>query len=348
VVYAGTGDKGVVYRIAPDGKGAPFFTTKTTHAVSLAFDASGQLLVPGRVFRVDSQGKGFLVLDTPYQEVRALRVDPKGVVYVAAQSPRPSSGGADTTPTFTADTPAPAPTPTVSTEITSISIIDVPVTPQPAGSGGGAADRRGPTGAIYRVLPNGLWDQLWESREDAPYDIAFDADGALLVATGARGKVFRLSGDPLRATLLTRVTAQQATMLHRVGDRTMVATANPGLLLALSSGRAERGTYESDVKDARMVATWGTLSWRAATPPGTRVEMQTRSGNTVVRKCRGVADHQSQRALSAVARGPDRQGRDAGADLGQRRVSATQRAAGSRVADRASGGRRVPETVLDR
>ena len=29
-----------------------------------------------------------------------------------------------------------------------------------------------------------------------------------------------------------------------------------------------------------MVATWGTLSWRASTPAGTRVEVRTRSGNT--------------------------------------------------------------------
>ena len=41
-------------------------------------------------WRVDAQGKGFLLLDTPYQEVKALRVDPKGILYVAAQSGKPS------------------------------------------------------------------------------------------------------------------------------------------------------------------------------------------------------------------------------------------------------------------
>jgi hypothetical protein len=59
-----------------------------------------------------------------------------------------------------------------------------------------------------------------------------------------------------------------------------VVTANPGLLLALSSTRSERGTYESEVRDARMVATWGSISWRASLPSGTRVELSTRSGNT--------------------------------------------------------------------
>ena len=279
VVYAGTGEKGIVYRITPDGKGTPYFSTKTTHATTLAFDQGGQLLVgtgaPGRVFRVEGQGKGFLLLDTTYQEIKTLRVDPKGVIYVAAQSGRPSQGAGDTTPlTITADPTPAAPVPTVSSEITSIAIIDVPVTPQPTSTSGAQGDRRGPTGAVYRVLPDGLWDQLWESRDEAPYDVALDTDGALLVATGGRGKIFRLAGDPMRPTLLTRIAAQQVTTIQRAGTRLLVTTANPGGLFAVSTTRAESGSYESDVKDARMVATWGTVSWHALTPAGTRVEAE--------------------------------------------------------------------------
>ncbi len=283
-VFAATGDKGVVYRITPDGKGAPLVSTKATHATTLAFDATGQLLVgtgsPGRVFRADAQGKAFLLLDTPLQEIKALRLDSRGVLFVAAQSGRPSQGSDSPTLTLPTETPPPAPVPTVSSEITSIAIIDIPITQQPATAQPARDDRRGPTGAVYRVLPDGLWDQLWESRDDAPYDIALEADGGLLVATGSKGKIFRLSGDPMRPTLLTRVTAQQVTMMHRTTSRTLLATANPGQLLAVSASRSEAGSYESDVKDARMVATWGMVSWRATVPAGTRVEVRTRSGNT--------------------------------------------------------------------
>jgi sugar lactone lactonase YvrE len=282
VVYTATGDKGMVYRITPDGKGSEFFSTKTTHALALSFDRAGNLMVgtgsPGRVFRVDGQGKGFLVLDTPYQEVRALRFDDKGVLYTAAQSGRGAQGG--DSGGATAEPPAPAAVPSVSTEITSIAIIDVPVSPQPSASTAAGADRRGPTGAIYRVLPDGLWDLLWESSDDAPYDVVVEPDGALMVATGSKGKIFRLAGDPMRPTLLTRVTAQQAVALHRTAGQTLVATSNPGQLLALSADRASRGTYESEVKDARVVSSWGTIAWRATTPAGARVELQTRSGNT--------------------------------------------------------------------
>ncbi len=284
VVYAATGDKGVVYRITPEGQGSRFFATRTTHAISLAFDGKGQLLVgtgsPGRVFRVDDSGKGFLLLDTSYQEVRSLRVSPDGDIYVATQSGRTAQGGDDRLETTGAEPARPTPIPSVSTEITSIAIIDVPVATQGPSPVPARDDRRGPTGAVYRVTTDGLWDQLWESRDDAPYDVAFEPDGVLLVATGSRGKIYRLAGNPVKPTLLTRVGAEQATMFARNARRTWLVTANPGLVLALSQERADRGTYESDVRDARTVATWGAVLWRATTPSGTRVELYTRSGNT--------------------------------------------------------------------
>src|SRR4051812_31790469 len=37
-LLVGTGDKGVIYRVAPDGKGAPFYDTDETHIISMAID----------------------------------------------------------------------------------------------------------------------------------------------------------------------------------------------------------------------------------------------------------------------------------------------------------------------
>src|SRR6187200_1850052 len=69
-------------------------------------------------------------------------------------------------------------------------------------------------------------------------------------------------------------------MIARGADRTFIATANPGLLMSIASTRATRGTFESEVKDARLVSTWGVVAWRATAPAGTKVEVSTRSGNT--------------------------------------------------------------------
>jgi hypothetical protein len=286
-LYAATGEKGIIYRIGPDGKGSRFYQAKATHATSLAFDRSGNLLVgtesPGRVLRVDPAGKAFVLLDSPFQEIRALRFDDKGMLYVAAVSGRtpPAGGGrpAEGGPDRPASESSPPPIASVSTEITSIAVAD---TPSSSGSSTPPRpDGRSPRGAIYRIAPDGLWDQLWESREDAPYDLIFDAEGRLIVGTGNKGKIYRLEGDPLQPTLLVGAGAQQVTAFYKdAKNRLYFATANPGKLFRLSTTRATRGTYESEPRDAQTVATWGALRWRGSTPNGSAIEISTRTGNT--------------------------------------------------------------------
>ena len=289
-VFAGTGDKGVIHKITPDGKATTFYKTNATHVTALAFDKSGNLLVgtgsPGRVLRVDPEGKAFVLLDSPFQEIRTLRFDDKGTLYVAAISGRPGSGGSTITGSEPIDRPTSDPSrppvPSVSAEITSMSIVDV-------GGGAGSSgstreDRRSPKGAVYRIAPDGIWDQLWESRDDSPYDLIFDQSGALIVGTGSKGKLYRLEGDPLRPALLARAAAQQVTSFYKdAGGRLYYATANPGKLFRMSPQRAPRGTYESETRDAQMVSTWGAISWRGTSPApatGNRIELFTRTGNT--------------------------------------------------------------------
>lgn len=286
-LFVGTGEKGVVYKVTADGKGAAFYQTKATHATALAVDRAGNLLVgtesPGRVLRIDADGKGFMLLDTPFQEIRTLRFDDKGTLFVAAVNGR---AGATLTPSVAVGDPAPAsdpnrapvPTVTVTTEITAVAVVENPGT---AAQTTTRVDARGAKGAVYQIVPDGLWDLLWESREDLPYDLNFDAEKRLIIATGTKGKIFRLEGNPLQPTLLARASAQQVTALyHDARGRLYYATANPGKLYRLSASRAAQGTYESEVRDAQMVSTWGTLSWRGALPAGSKIELATRSGNS--------------------------------------------------------------------
>ena len=44
---------------------------------------------------------------------------------------------------------------------------------------------------VSHSAPDGVWDQVWSSRDDAPYDVALDGQGGLLVATGGKGKIYR-------------------------------------------------------------------------------------------------------------------------------------------------------------
>ena len=110
-------------------------------------------------------------------EIRTLRFDDKGTLYVAAVNGRATSGAAPSVPTDTGagvgqggdPSRAPVPSVSVSTEITAIGVVETPGT---SGSATSRADNRLSKGAIYRIAPDGLWDQLWESKEDSPYDVA--------------------------------------------------------------------------------------------------------------------------------------------------------------------------------
>jgi hypothetical protein len=284
-LYAGTGETGIIYRIAPDGQGKPFYATKAANVMSLAFDAEGRLLAgtdsPGRVFRIERDGKASVMLDSELREIRAIRVAKSGAIYVAAVSGgrpievRPPEAG-------TAAASPRAPVATVTTEITGIAIVDT------SSQGGGDA-KTGPSrapgdsaqGAVYRIQPDGLWDVIWESSEDLPYDLALEGDGALLVGTGGKGKVFRVAGNPPKATLLGRVGAQQVTrILEGNANEHYLATANPGRLVRMGPGRASQGSYQSEVRDAQTVSSWGAISWKAIASAEARVELFTRSGNS--------------------------------------------------------------------
>jgi hypothetical protein len=281
-LFAATGDKGVIYRITPDGKGSPFYRTSTTNVVTLAFAGNGDLLAgtesPGRVFRIDSAGKAFVLLDSPYREIHALRVATDGTIYAAAVNG--GGGGAPAASEVPASEAPRPPVPTVSAEITGVSPIEGPISGSTTTSPGSGSPKRAGRGAIYRIRPDGLWDLFWDAGEDSPFDMLIEPGGSLLVGTGTEGKIFRVAGDPARATLLARAGARQVTaLLREASGRILGATSNPGKLFSLSQEPAKSGSYDSDIRDAGTVASWGVIRWRAALNGG-KIEVATRTGNT--------------------------------------------------------------------
>ena len=282
-LFAATGDKGVIYKISRDGKGARFYKTSATNVVSLAITRSGDLIAgtesPGRVFRIDASGKAFVLLDSPFREIHALRVAPDGTIFAAAVSTAPGGGDDRAADRIPVDAGRP-PVPSVSTEITGMAVVEGPITTGAPQTSPVRAPRRPGRGAIFSIRPDGLWDTVWETDDDAPYDLLIEDNGSLLIGTGTEGKIFRLSGSPTRATLLARAAARQVTaLLREPSGRIIGATSNPGKVFTLSPAPSRKGTYESDVRDAGTVASWGAIRWRSSGRPG-QVQIATRSGNT--------------------------------------------------------------------
>jgi hypothetical protein len=284
-LYVATGNKGVIYRVSPDGRSEVFFRTQTTHVTSLTIDRDGQILAgtesPGRILRITPAGKAFVLLDSPYREIRGLRVDPAGTVFAVALDGKPA----------TAEQPLAAP-PTepsrnvpvasVSTEIMAVTIIDTSAPTQGAPPAQRPPVQPTAKGAVYRIDTLGASEVIWEFRDDSPFDLLLEDGGGLLVATGNAGRLYRLSGEPWRAMLVTRLDAQQVTSILSTGAGTYFATSNPARIIRLDSARASEGQYLSEARDAGTVATWGTLTWRATEGAPGQVRIFTRSGNTGV------------------------------------------------------------------
>ena len=282
-LYAGTGNPGRIYRIRAGAGAELLYDPGTAHVRSLAVDAGGRLFAgtgsPGRVLRIDSNGRAFVLVDTNHDEITSLRLARDGAIFALAAggAPAPVSAGQP------AAAAANAPTPVVTTSVSVTVTASAAAAPAAVPSTGAAAPSTAAGGAVYRIGPDGMWDVIWQSAADTPYDAALDPAGRVIVGTGPDGKIYRVEGLPRTTVLLTRAAARQVTRFAAGPDGQLYyTTANPGTLWRLAANRGGNGTYVSEVLDARTIATWGAIRWRADTPGGSSVQLQTRSGNTSV------------------------------------------------------------------
>ena len=263
-LFVGTGNPGRIYRVAPDGAASLLYDTGATHVRALAIDSAGRLLAgagsPGHLFRIDLDGEAFVLLDSGREEIVSIRVSEDDVMLVTAAGQTSETGGSRSGTAASVASAASATT---------------------AGSAASAIGNSDPGGAVYRIGPDGVWDILWESTEATPYDAVRDAGGGVVIGTGPDGKLFRVAGEPPGTVLLTNAQAQQVTRFAAEPDGLIAwTTANPGAVYRMAPTRAGAGTYLSAVHDAETIASWGMIRWRATTPDGSSIHLQTRSGNT--------------------------------------------------------------------
>jgi hypothetical protein len=286
-----TGAEGRVHRVPVEGgsagTGEVILSGLDGHITSLAVDGAGNIYAgsspAGIVYRIDPAGKVFVLHDAPFREVKALAVADDGSVYAAVIDGRERDDSRAPLPAIpVAPTPTPAPSAPAGevtvTESFSIAGVALP----PAIPAQRADSSRGATrGAVLRILPGGDIETLWSSSEEMPHSLAVE-DGGVLAGTGNKGKLYRIRNDRTWAMLASFPAEQVTSLLRGGGGAVHVATSNPGRVHVLESQPARSGTFVSPVKDTETTSTWGRVRWEGVTPAGTRIEVQTRSGNTGV------------------------------------------------------------------
>ena len=277
----GTGDNGKLYRVRAAGakpEASLLTDTNETHVISLAIDGQGNLIAGtdpgGLVLRVSPDGKAFALFDSPLREIHALAAGANGSIYAlalseAASTARPSGPAAPTPQSGDASGTA-----TATVTFTAIDESGNPVQGQQSATRS-RNDLSSARSAVFRILPDGGTDVLWSSSTVTAFAVApAPQGGSVLIGTADKGRVYSVTDDG-RDTLLLQSTEGQISSFAVRGRVVFAASSNQGKLFRFGSELMTEGTYESPVRDARLVAAWGRIWWRGRG----QVELQTRSGN---------------------------------------------------------------------
>src|SRR5215212_3123304 len=281
----GTGDTGKLYRVREANakpEASLLVDTNETHIISLAADARGQIIAGtdpgGLVLRISPEGKAFALFDSPLREIHALALAADGSIYAlalgdAATGPRASSSSSTTT-VSTASAGG-----TVTGTVTTDDGTAQAVTSFGAQAQAQARSRNelnGARSAVFHISPDGGADVLWSSQTVTGFSVAASPQGAsVLIGTSDKGRIYSVTDDG-RDTLLLQSSEDQISSFVVRGREVFAAASNQGKLFRLSTEMVAEGSYESPVRDAKFVASWGRVWWRGRG----QVELQTRTGNT--------------------------------------------------------------------
>jgi hypothetical protein len=267
----GTGDNGKLYRVRAAGaKSAAslLVDTNQTHVMSLAVTARGDLIAGtdpgGVVLRISSDGKAFALYDAPLREIHALAAAPDGSIYALGLG-----DAAATTKAATADAAAAAAA--VVTVTTTEESAVAQAAPTPARSRNDLSSARS---AVFHIFPDGGTDIVWSSTTVTGFAVMATKSG-VLIGTSEKGRIYSVT-DSGRDTLLLQTTEGQISSLMSRGSDVFAASSNQGKLIRFGTAKVKDGSYESPVRDAKLVASWGRIWWRGTGP----IALQTRSGNS--------------------------------------------------------------------
>lgn len=268
----GTGDNGKLYRVRTAGakpEASLLIDTNQTHVMSLAVTRQGDLYAGtdpgGLVLRISPEGKAFALYDASLREVHALAPAPDGSLYALVLG-----DAAATTKAATGSTDATTATATVTATVTAA---DESAAGQTA-SVRSRNDLSNVRSAVFHILPDGATDVVWSSTTVTGFSV-LATQGGVLIGTSDKGRIYSVTDDG-RDTLLLQSTEGQISSLISRGNDVFAATSNQGKLIRFGGAAVKEGSYESPVRDAKLVATWGRIWWRGDGP----IELQSRSGNS--------------------------------------------------------------------
>ena len=261
----GTGENGKIYRVRSTGakpENSLLFDTSDAHIISLAADTRGNLFAGtdsnGLVLRFSPEGKPFALLDSNLREIHQISIGADDSIYALALGDSASASKQASAAESISVTP------------------ETSNSPQPEQPPKSRYDLTTAKAAVYRILPDGGSDIIWNSANVTPFSITANQNGnGVLLGTSDKGRVYSVTNDGNETLLLQSNEGQISTFLT-VRNQIFATSSNQGKLYRFGPETITEGSYESSILDAKASADWGRIWWRSSG----NVAIQTRSGNT--------------------------------------------------------------------
>lgn len=291
-VYVATGPKAKIHRVRKGSKPklvaeleATFIWDMVDAGGGDAFIATG---VPGTVARVDlGDGKSETLFDPEQEHLRSLFYEKgmglfvgggeRGILYrsMDLKSFRAlfDSGHSEVTSIVARDGYA---------YVAGVSGAEALVKAQGEGETKGVEVRS----QMVRVSMDGAAETLAGSNDEAIFDMGFDAQGRVLVTTGAtgrddpRGRIYSVDPKDRDIALLYQSPSRRITHLVDYRGGLAAVAAAGGRIVTLDDGLSKSGEFFTAPFDAGINAKIGSVRLYGAWPEGTRVTAAVRSGQT--------------------------------------------------------------------
>jgi hypothetical protein len=289
-IYAGA-DSGKVFRISPNSAGELFVETGQRNVTSLAFDATGKLLIGtdpnGILYRAEGKGKVFALFDSDQTEIRKLVTESDGSVLIAAMG---GSTAAALQPTATAGSTtgaAASGTPSVSVTITEAEPVKAAAVTGLTGSTESAAGTQ-PTvtsgivetasttkSALLRMKADTSVETLWSSADESIYDVIKRGE-TIRFGTDKDARVYEWRASKSGKGQVTLLGSVEGESVNRLTESGFVSSAQGQLFRLLAA--KQRSSFQSPVQDFGYWSKWG--RWQCQLIGEGNVAFRSRSGNS--------------------------------------------------------------------